>query len=82
MKIKGVEIDTNAIGTNFLPGNQYAYLLDSGAMPKILEGRGDFLPNATSAALSHLSTNDQGFFLMVEGSQIDWGGHNLSLIHI
>ena len=76
MKINGVEIDTNAIGTNFLPGNQYAYLLDSGAMPKILEGRGDFLPNATSAALTHLSTNDQGFFLMVEGSQIDWGGHN------
>jgi len=76
MKSKGVEVDTNSIGTNFLPGNQYAYLLDLGAMPKMLDGRGDFLTDATAAALKHLSTNDQGFFLMIEGSQIDWGGHN------
>ena len=76
MKSKGVEIDTNAIGNNFLPGNQYAYFLAPDAMPKMLDGRGDFLTDATAAALKHLSTNDQGFFLMVEGSQIDWGGHN------
>ena len=29
----------------------------------------------TSKALDVLSKNDDGFFLMVEGSQIDWGGH-------
>ncbi len=42
---------------------------------KVSEGR-DYLPKAVSLALSRLSQNKKGFFLMVEGSQIDWGGHN------
>ncbi|WP_421774527.1 alkaline phosphatase [Gracilimonas sp.] len=29
----------------------------------------------TSKALDLLSQNEDGFFLMIEGSQIDWGGH-------
>ncbi len=29
----------------------------------------------TSSAIDVLSQNDEGFFLMVEGSQIDWAGH-------
>lgn len=37
--------------------------------------RGDFLPLATEKAISLLSENKDGFFLMVEGSQIDWAGH-------
>jgi alkaline phosphatase len=44
-------------------------------MPKMQEGRGDFLPQATQMAIDHLSQDKDGFFLMVEGSQIDWGGH-------
>jgi alkaline phosphatase len=43
--------------------------------PKYSEGRGDMLPNATKKAIELLSANEKGFFLMVEGSQIDWGGH-------
>lgn len=35
------------------------------------------LADATRVALEALSNNnDKGFFLMVEGSQIDWAGHN------
>jgi len=37
--------------------------------------RNDMLPRATETALSILSQNKKGFFMMVEGSQIDWGGH-------
>ncbi|MCB0282750.1 MAG: alkaline phosphatase [Calditrichae bacterium] len=33
------------------------------------------LKEMTSKAIEVLSQNDNGFFLMVEGSQIDWGGH-------
>lgn len=51
-------------------------LLAANGMPKMSEGRGDFLPKATKLALEKLSQNENGFFLMVEGSQIDWGGHN------
>jgi len=44
-------------------------------MPKFTEGRGDLLPQAVDQALRLLSQDQDGFFLMVEGSQIDWGGH-------
>ncbi|NND63953.1 MAG: alkaline phosphatase [Flavobacteriaceae bacterium] len=52
------------------------FLLAQDGMPKMLEGRGDFLPKATQMALDQLSKNKKGFFLMVEGSQVDWGGHD------
>jgi len=44
--------------------------------------RGDMLPVATKTAINILSKNDKGFFLMVEGSQIDWGGHANSAIYV
>ncbi len=44
--------------------------------------RGDMLPVATKTALNILDNNDKGFFLMIEGSQIDWGGHANSTIYI
>lgn len=37
--------------------------------------RGDFIPRATAKALELLSQNEEGFMLMVEGSQIDGAGH-------
>lgn len=47
-----------------------------------LEERGDMLEIATETALNILNHNKKGFFLMVEGSQIDWGGHAGSTIYI
>ena len=41
----------------------------------IIEGRGNVLPVATKTAINILKNDPDGFFLMVEGSQIDWGGH-------
>jgi alkaline phosphatase len=43
--------------------------------PPVLNGRGDMLPASTQTAINILSNNRKGFFLMVEGSMIDWGGH-------
>jgi alkaline phosphatase len=37
--------------------------------------RGNMLPESVETALRILQTNEKGFFLMVEGSQIDRGGH-------
>lgn len=51
------------------------YLLSKDGMPKMQEGRGDFLTKATESAIESLSIFGKPFFLMVEGSQIDWGGH-------
>ena len=52
-----------------------AALLADEHLPSMAKGRGNMLPDATVTALKILKRNDQGFFMMVEGSQIDWGGH-------
>ena len=46
-------------------------------MPSMLEGRGDFLPQAVGKALEILDADaaGNGFALMVEGSQIDFESH-------
>lgn len=44
--------------------------------PEAYPARGELLPEGVSKALEILSQNQKGFFLMVEGSQIDWGGHS------
>lgn len=44
--------------------------------PEKYPERGELLPEGVALALDILAQNDKGFFLMVEGSQIDWGGHN------
>ncbi len=47
------------------------------AMPMISAGRGDYLPRATEKSLEILgNTFKKGFFLMVEGSQIDFAAHD------
>ncbi|MBM7704415.1 alkaline phosphatase [Metabacillus iocasae] len=38
------------------------------------------LEQMTNSALKQLSKNDDGFFLMVEGSQIDWAGHDNDIV--
>ncbi len=60
------------------PSKRYAFLLAKDGLPPVNKGRGDFLPQATQMALDYFdaSKEDEPFFLMVEGSQIDWGGHN------
>lgn len=73
LKNNGFVIDTTAL--NKVSHPKQGFLLAEDAMPTMLEGRGNFLVDATNLAMQQLSRNDQGFFLMVEGSQIDWGGH-------
>jgi len=81
LKRNGFDVNTSVLPQNILSNSssgqprKQAILLAEDEMPKMNEGRGDFLPNATKLALEVLSKNENGFFLMIEGSQIDWGGH-------
>lgn len=75
MKTEGYTVITDKLPEIPSSGKEIILLADDG-MPKMSEGRGDFLPKATQLALDKLSKNEKGFFLMVEGSQIDWGGHS------
>ncbi|MBC9798361.1 alkaline phosphatase [Sinomicrobium weinanense] len=52
------------------------YFLADGHPESILKGRDDILPRSIAPSIRHLQKeSDKGFFLVVEGSQIDWGGH-------
>jgi len=81
LKQNGFVIDTGKVdlSKNLNLNKKYGCLLADNGMPSKLDGRGDFLPNATKQALSYLCQQSGGFFLMVEGSQIDWEGHAASI---
>ena len=55
-------------------------LFADGHLASARKGRGDYLPRATQKALEILDADaretGRGFLLMVEGSQIDWAGHD------
>ena len=53
---------------------KYAVLAARGHMP-IYPDRGEFLPEGVKTALKTLEKDEDGFFLMVEGSQIDFACH-------
>jgi alkaline phosphatase len=55
--------------------NKFYALLDSTSIPKAAE-RNYTLADLFNKAIERLSLNENGFLLMVEGSQIDWGGHD------
>jgi len=77
----GFTVDTLNLQKNqtLSQNEKYGFLLAKDGMPKMSDGRGDFLLDATELALQYLNKNEangkNGFFLMIEGSQIDWGGH-------
>jgi alkaline phosphatase len=51
---------------------------DSVTRPK-MQGRGDYLSLALNKVTNTFKSNPEGFFMMIEGSQIDWGGHSNNL---
>ena len=68
-------IDTTALRA-YPEAAKVGYLLGEKDMPKMQEGRGPFLQEAADLAIQHLAKNERGFFMMIEGSQVDWGGHD------
>ena len=77
---KGFTMDTVSLDPNMevKANKKYGFLLAQDGLDSKLDGRGDFLRDATDLALTYLSKSDGGFFLMVEGSQIDWEGHDMN----
>jgi len=76
LKDKGYEVILYPSSLESFDADKVAVFTAPQHSPKISEGRGSMLPDATEQAITLLSRNDKGFFLMVEGSQIDWGSHN------
>lgn len=70
-------VDTDLKNLKVDRAKNFAYYTADGEPLPYSEGR-DYLVEASKLAVNFLDerdTGDQGFFLMIEGSQIDWGGH-------
>jgi alkaline phosphatase len=75
LKNKGYQVLYNFDSINNISSGKLAGFTSDEDNPAILKGRGDILVKSTNTAIRLLSNNKKGFFLMVEGSQIDKGGH-------
>lgn len=82
LKARGYVIARNLKDVDVPTTQRLAALLDGEHMPRMSKGRGDMLPDATEMALKMLKRNKKGFFIMIEGSQIDWGGHDNDVQYI
>jgi alkaline phosphatase len=62
--------------------DQILGLFATGGLPKMID-RSEAIPSLeemTTSAINRLSKNKKGFFLMIEGSQIDWAGHDNDVV--
>lgn len=81
LKKKGYQVLTDIDSIQNVRGGKLAGLTAPEHNGRVTE-RGDMLQKATKTALNILSQDKDGFFLMVEGSQIDWGGHQNDMPYI
>ena len=56
--------------------NVRTLVVDPLASRRITDGRGSWLADAFDLTLNNLKSNEKGFFMMVEASQTDGGGHS------
>ena len=73
--------DFNQVTIN--PNKNFAYFSADNQPLPVIAGR-EYLPSACSKSAEFLEkhSNGNGFFLMIEGSQIDWAGHANDAAHM
>ena len=64
------------------PEKRILGLFAEGALPTVNEGRTPTTTQMADMALNKLEQNPNGFFVMIEESQVDWGGHANSAEYI
>jgi len=79
---QGFKLNTSADGFyKESKGRQLVLLPDTATRP-VKDGRGTLLKEALVHSLKMLSANKEGFFVMAEGAQIDYGGHANDLPYV
>jgi len=75
MKSKGFSVAYTMDEVKAVQGGNLLALLAEVSLQRY-PARGEMLPDAVDKAINILNQNKKGFFLMVEGSQIDWAAHD------
>lgn len=75
LKTKGYQVVESSDDFTNVSAGKLAVFTAGHEPQKLSEGRGDVLFTGTQTALKLLDQNEKGFFMVIEGSQIDWGGH-------
>jgi alkaline phosphatase len=75
LQAKGFTTSADSSNWQNIRSDKMVYLNAYDGMPRMLDGRGDFLTRASKLAIFNANRNPNGMMLMIEGSQIDWGGH-------
>jgi len=82
LEAKDYDVITSMDSLQYSNGEKVAALIEEEHPQPVGLGRGDLLINASEFAINRLKKNKRGFFLMIEGSQIDWGGHDNNVPYI
>ncbi|WP_312901927.1 alkaline phosphatase [Chryseobacterium taichungense] len=77
-KVSGLNNFKVAENTKEIAGSKadrLAYYFSDNGVPQILKGRGNILAETVESSLEFLKSKNKPFFIMIEGAQIDSGGH-------
>jgi alkaline phosphatase len=79
MKERGYTIIRNFDDFLNTPATKILALMDDSVTRPKMDGRGNYLPLAFKKVTQTFKNAPNGFFMMIEGSQIDHGGHSNNL---
>jgi alkaline phosphatase len=82
LESKNYSVVSSMDSLKYAKGNKVAGLIASEHQQPYALGRGEMLGDASKFSIEKLKNNKNGFFLMIEGSQIDWGGHDNNVPYI
>lgn len=81
LRRKGYSVSDNLSSLDTISRTRFVVIDDAAGLRKS-DGRGDFLTRAFRKSVDASVKNGAPFFMMLEGAQVDWGGHNNDLPYL
>lgn len=81
LKRKGFSVSDKIASLDTIHTTRFV-VVDDAAGLSMSNGRGDFLTRAFGTAKAMCLKSKQPFFMMFEGAQVDWGGHDNELPYV